>query len=70
MASCSWKFFLTALYRNSLFNVDSMSEESYFDSIGSLFDQPINQVFSVRLQYFLDYNNIKKVFKGRKSKII
>ncbi|MFT4697545.1 MAG: hypothetical protein ACI9SJ_000673 [Flavobacteriaceae bacterium] len=62
--------FLTALYRNSLFSRDSMSEETYFDSIGSLFDQPINQTFSVRLQYFLDYNNLKKVFKSRKSKII
>ena len=62
--------FLTALYRNSLFNVDSMSEESYLDSIGNLFEEPINQTFSVRLQYFVDYNNIKKVFKSRKSKNI
>ncbi|MBV1924443.1 MAG: protein with DOMON-like ligand-binding domain protein, partial [Flavobacteriaceae bacterium] len=62
--------FLTALYRNSLFNEDTMSEESYFDSIGTLFDQSMNQTFSIRLQYFLDYNNIKKVFKKRKSNII
>jgi hypothetical protein len=60
--------FLTALYRNQLFNQDSMSEESYYDSISTLFDQPIEQTFSVRLQYFIDYSSIKNVFNG-KSKL-
>ena len=41
--------FLTALYRNQLFNRDSMSEESYFDSIGTLFEQPIEQTVSVKV---------------------
>ncbi|MFD2823630.1 DUF5916 domain-containing protein [Lacinutrix iliipiscaria] len=64
--------FLTALYRNQLFNRDSMSEESYFDSIGTLFDQPIEQTFSMRLQYFIDYSSIKKIFnrKSNRSKTI
>ena len=60
--------FLTALYRNQLFNQDTMSEENYFDSIGILFEQPIEQTFSVRLQYFIDYSSIKKVL-SRKSNV-
>ena len=59
--------FLTALYRNQLFNRDSNSEDNYFESLNTLFEQPIEQTFSVRLQYFIDYNNIKKIFRGKKS---
>jgi hypothetical protein len=65
----SWEFApgsrLTALYRNSLFNQDTASEEKYFDSLGSLFEQPIQHVFSIRLQYFIDYNNVKNVFNNK-----
>ena len=62
--------FLTALYRNQLFNRDNNSQDNYFESLNTLFDQPIEQTFSVRLQYFVDYNNIKKIFRSRKSKNI
>lgn len=69
--SYSWQFapgsFLTALYRNQLFNFDDMSEDSYSESLSTLFDQPIQHIFSVRVQYFIDYNGIKSVFKGNKS---
>ena len=60
--------FLTALYRNRLFNFDTNSQDSYFDSLDTLFDQDINHTFSLRLQYFIDYNSIKSVFK-RKNRI-
>ena len=67
----SWQFApgsqLTALYRNSLFNFDTMSSENYFDSIGTLFDQPIEHVFSLRLVYYIDYNNIKNLLKKKNS---
>ncbi|WP_138433430.1 DUF5916 domain-containing protein [Winogradskyella algicola] len=67
--SYSWQFapgsFLTALYRNQLFNFDTMSEDSYSESLGTLFDQPIQHTISVRLQYFLDFNGIKSIFKKR-----
>ncbi|WP_034040204.1 DUF5916 domain-containing protein [Wocania ichthyoenteri] len=66
----SWQFApgsqLTALYRNSLFNSDTASKDTYFNSLNTLFDQPIKHVFSLKLQYFIDYSNLKNVFK-RKS---
>jgi hypothetical protein len=60
--------FLTALYRNQLFNQDTNARDSYFDSLDTLFDQDINHTFSLRLQYFIDYNSVKNVFK-RKNRI-
>ena len=67
----SWQFApgsqLTALYRNSLFNSDSASKDSYFDSLNTLFDQPIQHIFSLKLQYFIDYNNLKNVFKKKSN---
>jgi len=67
----SWEFApgsrLTALYRNSLFNQDNASEEKYFDSLENLFDQPILHTFSIRLQYFIDYNNVKHIFNNKES---
>ena len=57
--------FLTALYRNQLFNSSTNSQDNYFESLGNLFDQDINHILSVRLQYFIDYNSIKGVFKKK-----
>ncbi|WP_225036286.1 DUF5916 domain-containing protein [Winogradskyella sp. SM1960] len=69
--SYSWQFapgsFLTALYRNQLFNSDAIAEYNYSQSIDKLFDQPMQHTFSVRLQYFLDFNGIKSVFNSNKS---
>ncbi|HAT63754.1 MAG TPA: protein with DOMON-like ligand-binding domain protein, partial [Flavobacteriaceae bacterium] len=63
----TWQFApgsqLTALYRNSLFNSNAESSATYFESIERLFEQPIEHVFSLRVVYFIDYNNIKNVFK-------
>ncbi|WP_418603435.1 DUF5916 domain-containing protein [Hwangdonia sp.] len=67
----SWQFApgsqLTALYRNSLFNSDSASKDNYFNSLNTLFDQPIQHVFSLKLQYFIDYSNLKNVFKKKSN---
>jgi len=67
--SYSWQFapgsFLTALYRNQLFNFDNMSDASYSESLNNLFDQPIQNTFSLRLQYFIDYNNVKRLLKKK-----
>lgn len=67
--SYSWQFapgsFLTALYRNQMFNSNSMSEESFSSSLGNLFEQPIQHTVSVRLQYFLDFNGIKSIFNKK-----
>ncbi len=67
----SWEFApgsqLSSLYRNSLFNFDTMSQDGFFNSLGTLFDQPIEHVFSLRLVYYIDYNNIKGVFQKKIS---
>ncbi|SEQ84294.1 Carbohydrate family 9 binding domain-like [Hyunsoonleella jejuensis] len=55
--------FLTALYRNQLFNVDDASELGFSDTLNNLFAQPIQHTFSLRIQYFIDYNNLKKTVK-------
>lgn len=69
--SYSWQFapgsFLTALYRNQLFNFDNAARDSYVESIDTLFKQPITHTVSVKLQYFLDYNQIPSLFKNRKK---
>jgi hypothetical protein len=65
----SWQFaqgsFLTALYRNQLFNSDELSEEYYFNTLNTLFNQPIQHTFSLRLQFFIDYNNAKNILKKK-----
>ena len=67
----TWQFApgsqLIALYRNQLFNQDTASEINYGNSLGNLFDQPIEHTFSLRLIYFLDYNNMKGWFKGKST---
>ncbi|MGJ8685504.1 MAG: DUF5916 domain-containing protein [Nonlabens sp.] len=70
--SYSWQVapgsFLTALYRNQLFNFDNESQATYNRSIGNLLDQSLNQTVSIKLQYFIDYNQIPGFFKGKKKK--
>jgi hypothetical protein len=69
--SYSWQFvqgsFLTVLYRNQLFSNDENAEDGFNDSLNQLFDQPVQHTFSLRLQYFIDFNGIKSIFKGNKS---
>jgi len=70
--SYSWQFapgsFITALYRNQLFNFNMAARDSYFDSIDTLFQQPITHTFSLKIQYFLDYNQIPALFKKRNKR--
>ncbi|EDM44060.1 hypothetical protein SCB49_10732 [unidentified eubacterium SCB49] len=61
--------FVTALYRNGLNNKDNKAKDSYFESIDTLFNQSINHVFSIKLQYFLDYNQIPALLKKKKHRI-
>lgn len=67
----SWQFApgsqLTALYRNSLFDFSERSKDSYFDSIETLFKEPIEHVFSLRLVYYIDYNTIKSLLRKKVS---
>lgn len=65
----TWQFapgsFLTALYRNQLFNRDNAATDDYGDSLQTLFAQPIQNTFSLRIQYFIDYATLKNVFQKK-----
>ncbi|MBU3822590.1 carbohydrate binding family 9 domain-containing protein [Flavobacteriaceae bacterium XHP0103] len=65
----TWQFapgsFLTALYRNQLFNRDNASTDNYGDSLETLFAQPMQNIFSLRIQYFIDYATLKNVFQKK-----
>lgn len=69
--SYSWQFapgsFLTALYRNQLYNYDSESDINFVDNFDRLFQQSIQNTFSLRVQYFIDYNNVKNIFSKKNS---
>ncbi len=65
--SFRWRFApgseATLLYRNQIFNFDNQSTLNYGESLSNLFDQPQLNTLSLRIRYFLDYNNIKGVFR-------
>lgn len=65
--SFRWRFApgseATLLYRNQIFNRDNQSELDYTESLNNLFDQPIQHTVSLRVTYFIDYNNVKGIFK-------
>ena len=62
---------LTLLYRNSTSNFENEANLSFFtENFNRLFDQPILHQFSVRLDYFIDYNDLKRLFKGKKKQPI
>ncbi|WP_439151203.1 DUF5916 domain-containing protein [Winogradskyella sp.] len=68
--SYSWQFvqgsFLTFLYRNQLFSNDENIDDNFNESLNLLFEQPVQHTFSLRLQYFIDFNGIKSVFGKNK----
>ena len=67
--SYNWEFLpgskLTLLYRNNIFNEDNLSGISYYSSTKELFQNPIDHQVSLRINYFLDYN----ILKRKKSRI-
>ncbi len=67
--SYSWQFapgsFLTALYRNQIFNFDENADDGFSESLDLLFREPMQNIFSLRIQYFIDFNNVKSLFKKK-----
>ncbi|NQV77445.1 MAG: carbohydrate binding family 9 domain-containing protein [Lutibacter sp.] len=61
--SYSWEFApgsqLVALYRNSIFKEDDLANSSFSENLDNLFKEPGTNVFSLKLIYYLDYNNLK-----------
>ncbi|MEP3969407.1 MAG: DUF5916 domain-containing protein, partial [Nonlabens sp.] len=66
--SYSWRFApgseATLLYRNSIFNQNDQGTISYQESLDDLLKQPSRNNVSLRVTYFLDFNNAKKWFKA------
>lgn len=59
---------LTLLYRNSTSNFENEANLSFFtENFNRLFNQPMLHQFSIRLDYFIDYNDVKRLFKGKKQ---
>jgi hypothetical protein len=65
--SFRWRFApgseATLLYRNQIFNLDEQATLGYTESLENLFDQAQQNTLSLRITYFLDYNNLKNIFK-------
>lgn len=61
--SYSWEFApgsqLVALYRNSIFNEDDLIDLNFNENFDNLFKEPITNNISLKLIYYLDYNNLK-----------
>ncbi len=62
--SYNWRFApgssATILYRNQIYSNDDQSLISYTESLDNLFGKDIGHQFSIRINYFLDYNKFKK----------
>ena len=62
--SYNWRFApgssATILYRNQIYSNDDQSLISYTESLDNLFGKDIGHQFSIRINYFLDYNRFKK----------
>ncbi len=65
--SYRWRFApgseASLLYRHQISNFDEQSTLDYGQSLGNLFDEPLNHTLSLRVTYFIDYNNVKGIFK-------
>ena len=51
---------MVLLYRNQLFSRNNANELDYFRSLGNLFDQTTQHQFSLRINYLIDFNRIRK----------
>ena len=62
-----WRFTrgseLVALYRNSISSDNNEADISFGDNLNNLLEQPFGHLLSIKVIYFLDYNNIKTWLK-------
>jgi Domain of unknown function (DUF5916) len=64
--SFRWRFApgseATLLYRNQIFKEDELATQNYGESLNKLFKEPTQHSVSLRISYFIDYNNVKHLF--------
>tara|TARA_R110002072_G_scaffold125944_2_gene262424 strand:+ start:97017 stop:99533 length:2517 start_codon:yes stop_codon:yes gene_type:complete len=67
--SFRWRFApgseASLLYRNQIFNVTDMATLNYTESLENLFNQDQQHTVSLRVTYFIDYNNVKYLFQKK-----
>lgn len=71
--SFRWRFApgseATLLYRNQIFNLDDQSTLGYTESLDNLFAAPQQHTVSLRVTYFIDYNNVKYLFNKKSQSL-
>jgi len=67
--SYKWEFApgsqLVALYRNNIFNEDDLSKLDFYENLKNLFGEPSQHNISIKLIYYIDYNNMKNWFQKK-----
>ena len=67
--SFRWRFApgseASLLYRNQIFNNDNQATLVYTESLNKLFKQAVQNTISLRVTYFLDYNNVSYIFNKK-----
>jgi hypothetical protein len=67
--SFRWRFApgseASLLYRNQIFNSDNQAALGYTESLNKLFKQSVQNTVSLRVTYFLDYNNVSYIFNKK-----
>ncbi|MDN3644189.1 DUF5916 domain-containing protein [Lutimonas halocynthiae] len=56
-----------ALYRNTIQSEDDRSDLSFGENLSDLLEQPYGHLLSLKLIYYLDYNNLKHWIKKKDS---
>lgn len=57
---------LTLLYRNAADSYQAQAINNLHHNLQKVFDQPMLNTLSLKVTYYLDYNEAKKILKGRK----
>jgi len=52
------------LYRNAIFNEDRLSQLNFNESLDILFSQPARHNVSLRVVYYINYNQVKNLFQS------
>ena len=52
---------LIAFYRNSISSSNENANQDFLNNLDSLFEEANQHTFSVRLVYFIDYNDFKRI---------
>lgn len=62
-----WRFApgsdLLVVYKNSLFNIDTQKEKTYWENVANVMGIPHAHSLSIKFQYFIDYQSAKNIFR-------